>query len=257
MLTSPGAGGCREGLGRAVGPGGGSQKNLAFYATHPLREMGCGHRPSLFPDFLGGALKSMEISRGRVGAPPRREVPPHKSNATIRRTGPHLVFKSRARLFSLQTRRYERPRSSRDHNMWVGRLAPLLFVNQITDWRRGCRWSRGGIQLGMARLESTHPLLFRDSKQNQIHQAARPYNVGGLGSPSLWSTPPDPSPHAQVPDASKHRGVTGVHVKGVAPRPVPGLSVAPGLRPLTPRGPSVAPGPRPPVLGHTTWRGTP
>ena len=110
-------------------------------------------------------------------------------------------------------------------------------------------------------------VLFRDSKQNQIHQPARPYNVGGWDHPPFGGSPPDLSPHAQVPDASKHRGVdcptlgvTGVHVKGVAPRsrpPVPGLSGAPGLRPPTPRGPSVAPGPRPPVLGHTTWRGVP
>ena len=122
--------------------------------------------------------------------------------------------------------------------------------------------SHGGQASPRALLGGFQPrvcaVLFRDSKQNQIHQPARPYNVGGRGSPSIWRVPPDLSPHAQVPDASKHRGVdcptlglTGVHVKGVAPRsrpPVPGLSVAPGLRPLTPRGPSVAPGPRPPVL---------
>ena len=45
----------------------------------------------------------------------------------------------------------------------------------------------GGIQLGMARLESTHPLLFRDSKQNQIHQAARPYNVDLSEKTIFWN----------------------------------------------------------------------
>ena len=37
---------------------------------------------------------------------------------------------------------------------------------------------------------SRPPLLFRDSKQNQIHQPARPCNVGGMGSSSLWRVPP-------------------------------------------------------------------